>query len=361
MSAPRCWIEIFDPVKKEYSAVSWMDILDLSIENTLYLAADSFTVTLRNDKLISDWLRKEQEIRFWLGYVKEPNKWEKEELTHVFTGKIDGVRPSFGKQMTVQLIGRDYSAYFLDTEFNLAFAERTASQIAEMLASKRGLTSAITTTTIIIEKDLYKDKKEWEILQSLADREGFVCYVTKDKELYFGPRDDSDDNKVILDMKYMQQEKSNVININLDDSLIGIINKVIVRHWMGKHKVLIEAEDHNQELIDAYGEKVRIIYDAKAKTNDIAQASATKRLKELSRAVVTADSVQVVGDPILQAEKMVSILGCGRFDGNYYIDKVGHTFRKSDGYMCDMTITSQRPDSAAQYRHDLYDYQTKKD
>lgn len=354
MKAPRCWIEIYNPDTQEPVAVRWTDILDVSVENTLYLAADSFEIVLRNDQLLSDWLRKEQEVRIWLGYVKNASEWGKSELTHIFTGKIDGVRPNFNMQMTVQLLGRDYSAPLLDSEFNLAFAERTSSQIAQILAEKRGLTPKITDTEVIIEKDLYQDKKEWEVLQALADREGFVCYVTKEKELYFGPRSD-DDETVVAELKYRQKEKSNLISINFDDSMVGVINKVVVRHWVGKHKRLVEAEDHNQDLIDKYGEKVRIVYDSKAKTDELAKAQATKRLKEWSRAVVTADEVRIVGDPAISAEKMVDIEGCGRFDGKYYIDRVRHVYQKSEGYLCELNITSQRPDSAAQYRQDLYD------
>ena len=357
MKAPRCWIEISGDGGS--GTVKWTDILDVSVENTLYLAADSFEITLKNSLLLSDWLRKEQEIKIWLGYVNDAQNWGKSELTHVFTGKVDGVRPYFGETMTVQLIGRDFSAPLLDSEFNLAFAERTASQIAELLAQKRGLTPVVTATTVVVEKDLYRDKKEWDVLQTLADREGFVCYVNKEKQLYFGPRSDTDE-QVVATLQYRQGGNSNLQKTRFDDSMVGVINKVIVRHWMGKHKTLIEAEAHNQELIDKYGEKVRIFYDSRAKTTELAQAQANKRLKEHSRAVVTADEVSIAGNAAVEAEKMVAFKGCGRFDGKYYVDRVRHTYRKSEGYRSSLNVTSQRPDSAAQYRQDLYDYKDKK-
>lgn len=352
----RCWIEVIDPDKNEPVAVKWTDVLNFNIEQSLYIAADSFDCTLRNDQLLSDYLRKEQEISFWLGSVADPTKWTKDELTHVFTGKIDGVRPLFADQMVVQLVGRDYSARLIDTEFSVAFAERTSSDIAIMLANKHGLTPAVTPTDVIIEKDLYKDRKEWEILQELADREGFVCYVKKNKTLYFGPRQDTDET-VIAELNYRQKEKSNTLSIHFDDSLVGVINYVIVRHWLGKKKGLVEGEAKNQDLIDKYGEKKRVVYDPKAKTKDLADAIAAKKLKEWSRCVVTADQCRVPCSPLMEAEKLVAVKGCGRFDGNYYIEKVRQSFSRSGGFFTEINITSQRPDSAAQYRKDLYNYE----
>lgn len=353
-----CWIEIIDTEKNEAVAVRFSDVLELNIEQSLYIAADSFDVTLKNDLLLSDYLRKEQEISFWIGFTKNLGGWTKDELMHVFTGKIDGVRPRFGNEMTVQLVGRDFAARLIDTEFSIAFAERTASDIATILAEKHSLTPEVTATTLVIEKDLYKDRKEWAILQELADREGFVCYIKKNKTLYFGPRKDTDET-VVAELYYKQKEKSNILEIEFDDSLVGVINYVVVRHWMGRKKQLIQGEAKNEELIKKYGEKKRVVYDPKAKTTELANEMAAKKLKEWSRIVVTADQVQLPCAPYLECEKMVSITGCGRFDGKYYIERVRHQYNKS-GWFTEANLTSQRPDSAAQYRQDLYDDHEKK-
>lgn len=354
-----CWIEVIDPDKNEPVLVKFNDLIDLNIEQSLYVAADTFDCVLKNDLLLSDYLRKEQEISFWLGSTRNLGGWTKDELTHVFTGKIDGVRPRFGNEMTVQLIGRDFTARFIDTEFSVAFAERTASDIAILLAQKHGIPIEVVPTTAIIEKDLYKDRKEWAILQELADREGYVCYMKKGKVLYFGPRKDSDDT-VVAELYYRQKDKSNILEIEFDDSMVGVINHVVVRHWMGRGKRLIEGEAKNQDLIDKYGEKKRVVYDPKAKNEEQATEIAEKKLKEWSRMVVTADQVRLPCAPYMECEKMVSVTGCGRFDGKYYIERVRHQYNKSAGWFSECNLTSQRPDSAAQYRQDLYDYKEKK-
>jgi len=355
--APRAWIEVTPEDETNAAAVDWKDIIELSVENTLYNAADNFELTLRNDRMISEYLRKKMEIKIWLGYVANPNSWKKEELQLIFSGIIDGVRVLFANQQTVKLVGRDYSAALIDHEFSIAYAERTASQIAELLAESNGLGKKITTTTAIIEKDLYKDKRQWEVLQALADREGFVCYVNKNKELYFGPRQ-NESKTAVATFRYRDSknpELSNVSAIEFDDSLLEIINRVIVRHWQGQNKQLIEAEAKNEDLIKKYKEYKRVIYSAKALTPELAKIEAEARLKELCRAVVTGEQLRVAGNPDLEAEAIVEILNVGRFSGSYYVDRITHRYSMSNGYICELNVTSQQPDSAAQYRNEMYD------
>lgn len=354
MDAPRAIVEVAGV------NVRWHDLIDLSIENTLYLAADSFEATFRNDQYLSDWFRKLQEVRIYLGYVKNPGAWSRAELDHVFTGRIDGVKPKFGSSMNVHLIGRDYSAPMIDTEYSVAYAERTSSQIVVMIAEKYGLTPLVTTTTAIADRDMFANKKEWEVLQALADLEGFVCYVTKDKELYFGPRQE-DDEKVVAELNYRLPGLANTAEIEFDDSLVGVVNKVTVRHWQGQNKKLIEASAVNEELLKAMGGQVkeRIFYESKAKTYDLARSYAEKRLKQYSRAVVTATGIYP-GNQKMLAEKKVKVSGCGRFDEAYYIEKATHRLSKSEGYRTTFDITSIRPESAEQYRQDLYNYKEKK-
>lgn len=348
MDAPRAIVEVAGV------DVQWDDLIDLSVENTLYLAADSFEATFRNDLLLSDWFRKLQEVKIYLGYVKDPQSWSKSELEHVFTGRVDGVKPKFGSSMTVQIVGRDYSAPLIDTAYSVAYARRTSSQIAAMLAKKYGLTPHVTTTTVIVDKELLADKKEWEVLQALADLEGFVCYVTKNKELYFGPRQESDE-QIAAELYYRVLGLANC-EIDFDDSVVGVVNKVTVRHWLGKDKRLIEASAVNQQVLKAMGGQVkeRVIYESKAKTPALAKMYAEKRLKELSRMVITASGV-CPGNPKMVAEKKVKVTGCGRFDETYYVEKVRHEISKATGFRTSFDITSIRPDSAEQYRQDLYD------
>ncbi|MBL0387927.1 hypothetical protein JJB07_14900 [Tumebacillus sp. ITR2] len=345
MRAPRAWVEV------DGKPIRWPDIIDLHVSLTLYMAADTFELTLRNDQLLSDWLRKNQEVRIWLGYSTDPNRVIKAELTHLFTGKIDAVEPDFSDQMTVRIAGRDYSSLLLDTQFSAAYAERTGSQLAEMLFKKHGLEARVTATSDIIERDAYDRKKEWELLQAAADLEDYVCYVDKDKVGYFGPRDLADD-EVVANYYYRQGMRSNVGSIKFMDSALDLYNKVTVRHYVKKK--LIEASAKDDKLVAELGqEKERIVYSSKAKTQAKAQEIANNLLPELSRYVITGKIGRAVGNPEIGCEKKVALHGCGRFDGNYYVERVDHHLSKA-GYTNDLDVTSLRPDEAQQYRDDLY-------
>ena len=360
MKYPRAWIVVTPRDAGNAEVISWQDIITLAVTDTLYNAADSFELTLKNDKALSDYLRKEMDVQIYLGYVANPQAWSKNELSLVFRGKVDGVRPAYSASgQYVTLVGRDYAALLLDNEFNLAFAERTASQVAELLAEKYGLTPVVTPTTTIVERDLYKDKKEWQILQTMADREGFVCYVTPQKELYFGERqaqkDENGEEEVSATFSWKKDTASNIKSVTFDDSMLEITNKVIVRHFMGKGKQAISATAQNDDLIAKYGEKAKVVYDSKAKTYDLALRTAQNLLSKLCTAVVTFESMEIAGNAAVGAEKLIAIEGCGRFDGKYYVSEIKHNFAASTGYTCTLSGTNQQPDSAAQYRENLYE------
>lgn len=332
--------------------VRWNDVISLTWESTLYLAADSLEVELCNRERLSDWLRKNQEIKLFLGYVKNAQGWNEKELRFCFAGKIDGVKPRFsGDGETVTLMCRDYSRDLLDTEYSIAYAERTASQIAEILARKHGLTPQVTPTTDILERDIFHDTTEWEMLQELAEREGYVCYVKKEKKLVFAPR--AEETEIVARYSW----RKNVVSAEFDDSSVGVYNKVTVRHWTKKKR--IEASAQDDFLIKQMGRVVeRVVYDSQVKSFAQAQEKAKKRLKELSRQVITGE-ITVVGDPALEAEKRVVLEGFGRFSGTYYINRAVHRFG-AGGYTVDLSVTNVRPQDAHQYREDLYNYSTKK-
>lgn len=344
MTTPRGIVEV------DGQFLRWPDVSEIKMTGTLYMAADTFEVTVRNDQLLSDWFRKGQEIKIYLGYVNDPNQWFMTEMQHVFTGKLDGVTAIFGSTMTVKLIGRDFTAPFLDTTFTVAYAERTASQIANILAGKYGLTLKITATTEIIGLDMYQNKKEWEVLQSLADLEGFICFVDKDKNFYFGPRNLSD-NEIEASLYYRQGLNSNC-TIEFDDNALDAFNQVTVRHYVDKQ--LIEGIAKDDALIASMGMvKERVYMTSKAKTTLLATQIAQKLLPEYSRYVITGRATKLAGLPNIACEKKVSVFGCGRFDANYYVERFDHTLNKQ-GFISNVDLTSLRPDEAAQYRSDLY-------
>lgn len=348
MGEPRCLVEVAGQI------VMPDDIYECDVDNTLYLAADSFTVTISNDDLKSDWFRKKQQVKVYYGYVADPQRWYLNDLHHVFTGMIDGVQPKWGTQngTIVDIIGRDYSAPMIDTQNSYAFTNWTSSQIANYFAKKYNLTPIITPTAEIITSDVYQAKKEWDVLQTCAAREGYVCYVTKDLELYFGPRQESDDT--VVDTISVIGNGTTGDDLSFDDSSVGVYNKVTVYHYYKKQ--LIQGSAQNDQLIASMGGQVveKVMTDAKAKTNAQATQLAQNYLIQYSRQAITGTFNNLPGNTFYVAEKKVQVVDAGRFSGLYYIEDSNFKYGKQNGFTSSLSLTNIRPDDADQYKQDLY-------
>ncbi len=91
---------------------------------------------------------------------------------------------------TVSIEGRDLTARLLDARTQETFSNQTASQIAETLAARHGLTPNVTATTTLAGRyyatehdrltlgQFARSTTEWDLLSFLAAREGFETYVS---------------------------------------------------------------------------------------------------------------------------------------------------------------------------------------
>lgn len=345
MTFPRAWAEVAG------QAVPWQYLLKSQVDNNLYFAADSAEITFKNDTYLSDFLRKQQEVKVWFGLVTDPTRWSRDELTHIFTGQIDGVLPTFSKGMVVKIMCRDYSAPLIDSSFTGTWQNLTTSELATRLFRARGLNPVVTSTETTIDQEMVRDRREWEILQAMAERDGFIAYVDKDRNGYYGPRK-GEDEIAVAQLRYRQGPGSNVIEMGFDDSTIGVYNRVVVRHYTGRNGGYVEGVAEDQDLIDRYGLQQKVIHVAAAKTPAIAKQIAESKLQLYRRTAVTGRGI-VVGNPGLRAESKLQVSGFGRFDGPYYINRARHTLDKIAGYEVDIDVASLRPDNAFQYRSDL--------
>lgn len=115
----------------------------------------------------------------------------------LIAGLIDSVSlDPIGGVLTVE--GRDLSSSLIEAQTNETFPNRTASEIAQLLAARHGLGSLVQKTTTPVgryyqsERDrvtlgqFAKTTTEWDLLAFLANREGFDLYMDGDA-LRFGP------------------------------------------------------------------------------------------------------------------------------------------------------------------------------
>jgi hypothetical protein len=150
-------------------------------------------------------------------------------------GAIDSISidPVIGE---VRLDGRDLTAPLIETRTQETFANRTASEIAILLATRHNLTPAVTDTTAPVGRyyesehdritlgQFSRATTEWDLLVFLAQQEGFDVFVTG-TELHFQPTNPAPDvNRII--------HASDVINLHLERSLtLARDMEVTVKSW----------------------------------------------------------------------------------------------------------------------------------
>lgn len=101
---------------------------------------------------------------------------------------------------TLDVEGRDLSAALVEARVDETFANRTSSEVAELLAARHGLEADVTATSVTVGR-LYGSERdrltmgqfaraatEWDLLAALAGQEGFDLFVNGPR-LHFGPRD----------------------------------------------------------------------------------------------------------------------------------------------------------------------------
>ncbi len=104
---------------------------------------------------------------------------------------------------TLDVEGRDLSAALVEARVDETFANRTSSEVAELLAARHGLEADVTATSVTIGRLYGSDREqltmgqfaraatEWDLLAALARQEGFDLFMDGSR-LHFGPPDGGD-------------------------------------------------------------------------------------------------------------------------------------------------------------------------
>ena len=117
--------------------------------------------------------------------------------TSILQGEADTIRIDVLNH-TVEVDGRDLTARLLDARTQETFSNQTASEIAQTLADRHGLTPDITATTTLAGRyyssehdritlgQFSRTTTEWDLLTFLAAREGYETFVSG-QTLTFAP------------------------------------------------------------------------------------------------------------------------------------------------------------------------------
>jgi phage protein D len=262
--------------------------------------------------------------------------------TSVVQGSVDVVEldPVCG---VLHLEGRDLTSLFLEAQAGEVFANRTAGEIAEMLARRHGLAADVMPTATPVGRywELEHDRlmlnafgstaTEWDLLVMLARAEGFDVWVA-DHALHFRPQAQKAAPGCVLRATQTALGPPNVTALRMERSLTmaGAI-EVTVKSWHSRlHQAVVQTarnrSPNGQSLVQ------RRVYVMPNLMPAEALKVAQRRLAELGRQaqVITVD---MPGELSLAPRQQFRLEGTGTdFDQVYVVDEIERRLHMQHGF-----------------------------
>ena len=258
-------------------------------------------------------------------------------------GYVDTVRLDPLRRV-VHLSGRDLAAALIEARTQETFANRTASDIAALLAGRHGLAAQVQATTTPVGRywQLEHDRitlnqfsratTEWDLLVGLAEREGFDVWVDGGA-LYFRPPANDAPPGAVLRPVATPNGPANVERLWLERSLTlaGDLT-VTVKSWNSRMAQGFTQQASSAAPGAASQAARQYSFVLPNLTPDVALQIAQERLDELSRheRIITAE---MPGELMLSAHMPVSLEGTGTaFDQSYRVDELVRSIDVKRGF-----------------------------
>ncbi|TDR79998.1 rhs element Vgr protein [Paludibacterium purpuratum] len=324
----------------------------LDIEASGGFSADTFSAVLPlsclpKDMGLTDWWAKQQQIGVSIDIgVEGPSgvAWQS-----MLVGQIDHWRYQPAR-FDIEISGRDLTARFLDNKTSEKFANRTTSDVATLLAQRRGLKPVVTATKTQVggiykhdQNHVSSDSCEWDLLTYFAGMDGFRVYVLGE-ELHYEPAPDpaKADQYVIRyrppdeALAYPQGNVGDDLLFERDMTLARGV-KVHVQSWLNGKGV--EASWPPDAASDAQ------LYKVVRSSLDVQRAKAlAKTLYEQIAVREVSMQCSLPGDNLLTPGCMVRVQGTGAgFDQLYYVEHVKRSLSVDNGYVMTLSATNRNP------------------
>ncbi len=251
---------------------------------------------------------------------------------------VDAVR------RTVTLDGRDRTAALIEARTTEAFANRTSSEIASLLAGRHGLTPDVAATSTPVgrywqlEHDrvtldrFSRARTEWDLLVSLAAHEAFDVWV-RGTTLFFQPRTNAA-TTMVLRTRAGVDGPANVTALRLERALtLARDIEVSVKSWNSKlAKGFTQTARATRQGRGVTGEVLRYAYVVPDLLPDAALALAQRTLRELSQHERVIEA-EMPGDLTLDARACVRVAGTdSEWDQDYVVDEVTRSWDAHRGF-----------------------------
>ncbi len=244
---------------------------------------------------------------------------------------------------TLTLEGRDRSADLIEARTQETFANRTASEIATMLAGRHGLAADAQATTTPVGRywELEHDSStlnvagrattEWDLLTTLALREGFDLWVAGGTLHFRAP----------ATMPPVVLPVAGMASLRLERALTFAGDIVVtVKSWhsrAGSRCVQTARTQRGAATAKTY------VFVVPNLTEDAALTYAQRKLAELSAHELTA-SCELPGELLLTPRMPALLLGTGTlFDTVFRIDEVTRTLHATRGFSQSVRMRTAGP------------------
>ena len=247
---------------------------------------------------------------------------------------------------TVTLHGRDFTGALIETRTQETFANRTASEIAMILAQRHGLTSQVAPTTTPVGRyyesehdritldQFSRATTEWDLLVFLAQHEGFDVFVQA-STLYFQPAKTQPDPGLVI-------QPTDLIDLRLERALtLARDIEVVVKSWNSKQSSAFTqtaraarqgGSSGNAGGLGRSGPPQRYVFVRPNLTPDDALKFAQQKLAELTRHEKVIEAT-MPGELSIAPHGMVLLDGTGtEFDQAYFVDTLERTIRMDGGF-----------------------------
>lgn len=297
-----------------------------------------------------DWwaTQEEVEVELFAGFPADPTSYSEADLTSIFKGKGDDVDIDWGR-MVISISGRDRTADLMDAKTSERDTNCTSSDIVSKIASRRGLTPVVTSTSTKVGKfyqldnvGMTEERTEWDLITWLARQEGFVAFV-RGSELHFGPRPDASQEPYRVRVEPPGDGRgywrSSVGAVAVRRTLMAARGvKVEVRTWNSKRKKAFTKTASRGKAEQVYR------YTIPNLTPEQAQERADKLLDEISRHALTL-SISGPAGADLRVDDVISLEGTGTAcDQTYFPQTISRTLSSDGGYEWDITAKNKAPE-----------------
>jgi phage protein D len=285
-------------------------------------------------------------------------------LANLMRGRTDTVQidPVAG---VVNLEGRDLTADLIEARTQETFANRTASEIAEILAARHGLSAAVAPTRTPVGRyyQLEHDRitlnqfsratTEWDLLTFLAQHEGFDVFV-QGSTLHFQPPAATADAAVPLRVRPIAGGLVNVTGVRLEHCLtLARDIEVTVKSWNSRQRTAFTqtaraARVPGVRAAGRYaGPPQRYVIVAPNLSMDDALKLAQRKLAELTRHERVVE-IDMPGELSLTTRSVVVLQGTGTvFDQSYHVDEIIRRIDSETGFTQQLRVRNLAPAAQA--------------